>query len=496
MKNYQPNEIKNIAFVGNAGSGKTTLAESICFAGGIINRKGDVDSKNTVSDFLEIEHEYNRSVFSTVLHVEWKDKKINYIDAPGLDDFIGGAISAFNVADTAINVVNAQQGVEVGTEIIGRHTERLHKPMMFVINHLDHEKTNYEKTLESLKDWFGAKATVIQYPVNPGLNFDSIIDVLTMKMYKYSGGNVEPQVMDIPDSEKDRAEQLRNELIEAAAENDEALMEKFFEAGSLTEDQMREGIKVGILTRGMFPIFCTAAKNNIGVTRLLDFIVNVIPTAVESPLPKTTDGKEIAPDTNAPASVFVFKSTVESHLGELNFFKVMSGKVTEGMDITNNTKNAKERLSQLFVVNGKNRTKVTELYAGDIGATVKLKETKTNHTLGVKGADYTFPPIKFPNAKYRAAIKTLNESDDEKLGEVLTRLRNEDPTLLVEYSKELKQIILSGQGEYHLNTVKWYFDNIFKIETEYVPPKIPYRETITKHAFATYRHKKQSGGAG
>ncbi|MCK5168409.1 MAG: GTP-binding protein, partial [Bacteroidales bacterium] len=375
MKNYHPSEIKNIALVGNAGSGKTTLAEAICLAGGIINRKGDVDSKNTVSDFLEIEQEYNRSVFSTVLYTEWKEKKINYIDAPGLDDFIGGAISSFTVVDTAVSVINAQQGVEVGTEVIGRYTEKLGKPMMFVINHLDHEKTNYEKTLENLKEWFGNKATVIQYPVNPGLDFDSIIDVLTMKMYKFSDGKIEPEILDIPDSEIDKAKELNNQLIEAAAENDEPLMELFFEKGSLDENEMRKGISAGLISRGLFPIFCTSAEKNYGIKRLLEFITNVAPAPNMLSAIKTIDEKEIECKEGGNTNIFVFKTSNESHIGEINYFKVISGQVSEGIDLTNNNSSTKERLSQLYAVACKNRTKFSKLVAVDIGAAVKLKNT-------------------------------------------------------------------------------------------------------------------------
>ena len=496
MKIYQPSDIKNVAFIGNAGSGKTTLSEAICFAGGLISRKGDIDSKNTVSDYLEIEHGYEKSVYSSILYTEWKNKKINFIDTPGLDDFVGGVISSFVVTDTAVMVINGQHGVEVGTEILSRHTERLNKPMFVLINQLDHEKANYEKSIETLKELYGGKITIIQYPVNQGIEFSTIIDVLTMKMYKYNGESIEPEILDIPAEEKEKADELHNQLVENAAENDESLMELFFEEGSLSEDQMRSGIKLGVTSRGMFPVFCASSKKNIGISRFLDFIVNVAPTVDESPAPTTTEGKEITCDPEGQTSLFVFKSTNESHLGELNYFKIMSGSVEEGMDLINHTKSNKERLSQLFVSAGKNRTKVTKLVAGDIGATVKLKETKTNHTLGSKEADFVFPAISFPNPKYRTAIKAVSESDDEKLGEFLNRIKNEDPTVQVEYSKELKQIIISGQGEFHLNTLKWMFDNLYKIETEFIAPKIPYRETITKFALADYRHKKQSGGAG
>jgi elongation factor G len=496
MKIYQTNEVRNLALLGNAGLGKTTLAEAMLFEGGVIKRRGDVGQKNTVSDYHEIEHERESSVFSTVLHTEWLGKKINIIDTPGADDFVGGVISALHVVDTGIMMVNAQNGVETGTEIIWRHTENLNKPVVFVINQLDHDNANYEKTIEDIKQAFGKKVTIVQYPVNQGAEFNAVVDVLLMKMYQWGPEGGEPQIVDIPADQMDKATELHNELVEACAENDEELMEIFFEKESLTEDEMRKGMREGLIKRELFPVFCTSAKKNMGVRRLMEFLGNVAPTPDLMPAPVNNEGNEVKCDANGPTSLFVFKNTVEPHLGEVLYFKVMSGTVEEGMDLINTNKQAKERLSQLFVVAGKNRTKVEKLVAGDIGATVKLKETKTNHTLNEKGQDWYFPEMKFPDPKFRVAIKAKSESDDEKLGEVLHRIQEEDPTVILEYSKELKQLILHGQGEFHLNMVKWHLDNIHKVETEFIAPKIPYRETITKAAQADYRHKKQSGGAG
>ncbi len=494
MKNYTTNQIKNIVLLGNAGSGKTTLAEAMLYQGGVIDRRGDVGNKNTVSDYNAIEHENESSIYSSVLYTEYNDKKINIIDPPGADDFVGGVVSGLHVAETAVMVINAQNGLEVGTEVHNRWAERFERPMIFVINHLDHDKTNFEKTLEMMKERYGGKVAVTQYPVNAGPTFDSIVDVIQMKLYKYPADGGKPEVNDIPDSEKDKAEELRNELIEKAAENDESLMETFFENETLTEDEMREGIAAGILNQGMYPIFCTSARKNMGVGRLLEFISNVLPTPDQLPAPKDKNGKEVKCDASGPTTMFFFKTSVESHIGEVNFFKVMSGEIKEGMDITNSRTANKERISQLFSVYGKNRTKLPSMSAGDIGATVKLKATKTNDTLSTE--DIEFDKIAFPEPKYRTAIKPLSEGEEEKLGEALSRIHEEDPTVEIEYSKELKQIILSGQGEHHLNIVKWHLDNIFKVESEFYPPKIPYRETITKAAQADYRHKKQSGGAG
>jgi len=496
MKVYQTSEIRNLSLIGNKGSGKTTLAEAMLFDGGVISRRGDVGSKNTASDYRDIEHEQACSIYTSILYTEWNGHKLNILDTPGADDFVGGVVSSLHVTDVALMLVNAQNGVEVGTEITWRHTKKMEKPVVFVVNYLDHEKVNFEKTVDELKEYFGNKVVLAQYPVNAGPEFNAIIDVIAMKMYKWTGDSGKAQVLDIPANEKEKADELLNTLIEAAAENDESLMEKFFENGTLTEAEMQEGMKKGIATRSIFPVFCTASKRNMGVDRLMDFIVASIPSPDQMPAPKDTNGHEIACSSKIPASLYFFKNSVEQHLGEILFFKLMSGELEEGADLVNLNKTSKERVSQLFSVVGKNRTKVTKFVAGDIGATVKLKDTKVHHTLGVKGADHVFPVIQYPNPKYRIAIRAKNEADDEKLGEILHRMHDEDPTLILEYSKELKQLILHGQGEHHLNILKWQMDNIFKIDIEFIAPKIPYRETITKIAAASYRHRKQSGGAG
>ena len=483
MKAYTTDQIKNIILVGNAGAGKTTLAEAMLFKGKIIDRRGEVDHKNTASD----------SIFSSLLYTEFNNTKVNILDVPGLDDFIGGLTTSIAAADTAIMVLNGQNGIEVGAEIHNRYLGKANKPMLIAVNHLDHEKVNFEKTIEMTKERFGNAVTIIQYPVNAGVGFNTVIDVLTMKMYKF-GENGKMETLDIPDDEADRAAEYQNELVEKAAENDESLMELFFENDGLTEEEMRKGIAAGLINRGMFPVFCLAAKKNMGVERLLQFISNVVPSPNQLPPPKDKKGNEIICDASGPTTLFVFKSSVEQHIGEVMFFKVMSGTVKEGMDLTNMTTLNKERISQLFVCAGKNRLKVSSLAAGDLGATLKLKGTKFNHTLSNKSV--AFENIALPEPKYRTAIKPASEGDEEKLGEALSRMHQEDPTIVIEYSKELKQIIVSGQGEYHLNILKWHLDNQFNIDTEYISPKIPYRETITKAAQADYRHKKQSGGAG
>jgi elongation factor G len=497
MKVYQTNEIKNIALIGGAKAGKTTLAEAMLFEGGVINRRGSVDDKNSVSDYREIELERQASVFSTVMYTEYAGKKINIIDAPGFDDFIGEVVAALKVSDTAVMVVNAQNGVEVGTEITWRHVTRLEKPTVFLMNQLEHEKANFDESLRQLKTQFGDKVIVAQYPVNPGQGFDTVIDVLKMKQYKYPVGGGKPEVSDIPAGEADKAEEYRNAIIEAAAESDEALMEVFFENGTLTEEELAKGINMGISTRTMFPVICTSGKNNQGVARFLEFVAENLPAPNEVAPEKTTEGKELSFDESKTPIAFVFKTAVESHLGEISYFKVYEGTLTESIDLVNANTGSKERLSQLFAVAGKNRQKVEKVMPGDIAATIKLKDTNTNNTLtSAKNQDDKVSPIVFPEPKYRMAVKAKNTSDEEKLAGILKEMNNIDPTLLYEHSKELKQVILSGQGEMHLNVAKWMIENINKVGIEFYAPRIPYRETITKSAKATYRHKKQSGGSG
>lgn len=496
MKIYPSKQIKNIAILGSSGSGKTTLAEAMLFEGGVISRRGDIESKSTVSDYHKVEQEYGYSVYSSVMFTEYMDKKLNIIDCPGSDDFINGAITSLNVTDTALMVIHAAQGVEVGTLNMFRYTEQYRKPVVFVVNQVDHEKANFEQCVDMARESFGSKVVIVQYPVNAGPGFNAAVDVLRMKYYVWGPNGGEPTIQEIPAAEQEKANELHNILVEAAAENDEKLMELFFETGNLDEEQLRMGIRLGLVHRDLFPVFCVSAKKDMGIRRLMEFLGYIVPNVADMPGPLTTEGEEIHCDENAPTSLFVFKSSIEPHLGEVSFFKVMSGKVQEGMDLVNTNRDTKERIAQLFCVAGSNRHKVSELVAGDIGATVKLKETHTNHTLCAKGMSHVFEAIHYPEHKYRTAVKPVNEHDDERLGEVIQRMHEEDPTLVVEYSKELKQIILYGQGEFHINTFKWSVETLDKLAIEFYAPRIPYRETITKSARADYRHKKQSGGAG
>ena len=496
MKVYQTNEIKNIALLGSKGSGKTTLAEAMLYECGVIKRRGTIDAKNTVSDYFPVEKEYGYSVFSTIFYAEFLNKKLNVIDCPGADAFVGNAITALNVTDTGVIVINSQYGVEVGTQNIFRTAASINKPVIFALNQLDGEKADFENVIEQMRDIFGNKIVIVQYPLSTGPSFNAMIDVLLMKKYSWGPDGGVPTIEDIPAEEMERAQDLHQKLVEAAAENDETLMEKFFDQGHLTEDEMREGIRKGLVDRSIFPVFCVSAAKDMGVRRMMEFLGNVVPFVEDMPAPVNTAGEEVAPDPDGPLSLYMFKTTVEPHIGEVSYFKVMSGTLTPGVDLDNVSRDSKERIAQIFCVCGQIKTPVDKLCAGDIGATVKLKDVRTGNTLDEKGCDYSFDFIKYPAPKYSRAIRPVTESDAEKLAGILTRMHEEDPTWEVVQSKELKQTILSGQGEFHLRTLKWRVENNDKLPIIFEEPKIPYRETITKAARADYRHKKQSGGAG
>ena len=496
MKVYNSHEIKNIALLGNDGSGKTTLTEALLFESGLIKRRGRITAKNTVSDYFPVEQDYGYSVFSTVFHVEWMGKKLNIIDCPGSDDFVGAAMTALNVTDTAVLLINGQFGPEVGTQNHFRYTEKLAKPVIFLVNQLDSDNCDYDKILEDLTANYGTKVVPVQYPVKTGADFNSLIDVILMKKLTWGPDGGEPTIEDIPAEEMEKTQEMHRTLVEAAAENDEGLMEKFFETEQLTEDEMREGIRKGMVTRSIFPVFCVCATKNMGVGRLMEFLGNVVPFVDEMPAVHNTRGVEVPTDAAGPTSIYFFKTGVEPHIGEVQYFKVMSGTLHEGDDLLNADRGSRERMAQIFVCAGANREKVEQLEAGDIGCTVKLKDVRTGNTLNGKDCENRFNFIKYPNPKYTRAIKAVNEADTEKMMAALNRMRQEDPTWEVEQSKELRQILVHGQGEFHLRTLKWRLENLDKIAVEFYEQRIPYRETITKAARADYRHKKQSGGAG
>lgn len=496
MKQFETNQIKNVAVLGHAGSGKTTLAEAMLFEAGEISRRGSVEDQNTISDYTDIEHERGNSIFDSVLHLAWKDHKINVIDTPGLDDFVGEVIVALRVADTGIMVLNAQNGVEVGTELVWEYTETFKTPMLFVVNQVDSDKADFDATVEQAKQRFGESVVVVQYPLNPGVGFNAIIDVLKMTMYQFPPDGGKPQKLPIPNSERDRANELHNQLIEAIAMHDEGLMELYFEKGELSEEEMAKGLKAAMIHHDLFPLFVCSAKQDMGSGRIMGFIHDIAPSAQDMPPVSRKSGLTLQCDPKGPVCLFVFKTISEAHMGEMSFFKVYSGEVKHGMELINSENGHSERIGQLFLMNGKNREHVSSLVAGDIGATVKLKYTHYNHTLHEKHNPFHITPIEFPDPRITVALHTDNKADVEKIAQALHHLTAEDPTLLVEHSSELKQILLSGQGEMHLNIIKWKLENIYKVKVEFEKPRTPLRETIRKAVKKDYRHKKQTGGAG
>ena len=496
MKTYQTNEIKNIAIVGCSGSGKTTLTEAMLYEGGIIKRRGTVEAKNTVSDYFPVEQEYGYSVFTTVFQVEQANKKLNLIDCPGSDDFAGGMVCALEVCNLAMVVINGQYGVEVGTQNCFRYIQKMKKPAMFVVNQVDNEKCDYDNVIEQLQTIYGSKVVPVQYPVAAGPGFNSIIDVLLMKKLTWTAEGQPPMVEDIPADQVEKAKALHTELVEKAAENEEDLMNKFFDSDDLSTDDIRMGARLGLSTGSVYPVLCCSAATDVAVGRLLEFLANVAPEVDDMPQPVNVDGVTVPYDSSAPTSLFFYKTSVEPHIGEVNYFKVISGTLKPGMDFVNADRGSKERIAQIYCSAGANRTAVDELKAGDLGCTVKLKDVRIGNTLNDKDANNRFSLVKYPASKYSRAIKPANESEMEKLMQALNRMHEEDPTWRVEQSKELRQTIVSGQGEFHLRTLKWRLENVEKIQVVYEEPKIPYRETITKAARADYRHKKQSGGAG
>lgn len=496
MPEFDTSHVKNIVLLGHAGSGKTTLAECMLYEAGLINRRGRIAERNTTGDYHELEQERGNSIFSKLLHAKWRGYKINILDTPGYDDFVGEVISALRVADTGIMLLHASMGVEVGTDIIWEYTEQFKTPMIFAVNKLDEDNADFDKTVREAKAHFGNKVVVVQYPRQTGAGFHEVIDVLRMTMYKFKDGGGKPDKLPIPEDEKARADELHKELVEAVASNDESLMEKYFDKGELDEDEMKTGMKKAMINHDLFPLFCISAERNMGSGRLMGFIDNVCPSANEMPPQKTISGEELVCDAGGPPCIFIYKTVSEPHVGELSFFKVYSGTVKSGMELENETTGANEKLNQLFLVEGNKRIAVNELVAGDIGATLKLKNTHTNNTLHIRGKNYNLAPIEFPPPNMTVAIEPLKKGEEEKLSQALHQLREEDPTLIIEVSPELRQTLIHCQGDMHLAVAKWKIENQHKLEVKFVKPRIPYRETIRKTADATYRHKKQSGGAG
>lgn len=496
MAIFDTNHVKNIALLGHAGSGKTTLAECMLFEAGLTNRRGTVEDRNTVSDYHELEQQRGNSIFSSLLHTTWRGYKINILDTPGYDDFVGEVISALRVADTGVMVLNAVSGVEVSTDMIWDYTEQFKTPMIFAINKMDHENADFNRTLAEAKSHFGSNVVAVQYPVNPGTGFNEIIDVLHMVLYHFPDNGGKPEKRPIPESEKATADEMHRELVEAIASNDESLMEKYFEQGELTEEEMKMGLHNAMIKHDIFPVFCMSAAKNMGSGRLMSFIDVVCPSANEMPPQKTKSGGELTCEATGPAAVFVFKTISEPHVGELSLFKVYSGTIKTGMELVNENTGSSEKINQLLLLEGHNRIPVTELVAGDIGATLKLRNTHVNNILHEKGKNLELLPIEFPSANMTVAVESNKKGDEEKLSQALHTLREEDATVLVEVSQELRQTLIHCQGELHLYVIKWKLENIHKLDVSFQKPRIPYRETIRKKAEAVHRHKKQSGGAG
>ncbi len=495
MKIFDDKHIKNVVFVGAHYSGKTTLAETMLFEAGLINRRGTVEDQNTVSDYHDIEHERKASIYATLLHTEWRNYKINIIDTPGLDDFIGEIISSIRVADTVVTVINGRQGVEVGTEIIWSYIDNYRKPTLFAINQIDHPAAKFEESFKSIKNLVGNNAVKIQYPIKLD-GEQAIIDVLKMKCYKFKPEGGKPEKLEIPKDQIEYADQLHNELVEKAAENDDELLELFFEKGTLNEDEMRKGIKAGMIHHELFPVFCVSALNDMGTGRLMGFIDNVAPATADLPAEQTIQDKVITPSKDAPTVLFVYKTLYQPNLGQMTFFKVISGEIKTNDKLTNSRTGDTETFNQLFIMDGKNRNPVEKLMVGDLGATLKLKDSETNDTLYEGKHLIELKPIKYPESRMKKAISAVNNKDDEKLSESLKKIRSQDPTVTLNYSNETKELLLGCQGELHLATIDWTLKNVYGVEASFVKPKTAYRETIQRSSAASYRHKKQSGGAG
>ncbi|WP_166966568.1 elongation factor G [Yeosuana marina] len=495
MKIFDEKHIKNIVLVGAHNSGKTTLSETMLFEAGLINRRGTVEDHNTVSDHHSIEHERNASIYATPLHTEWRNYKINIIDTPGLDDFIGEIIASIRVADTVVATINGRQGVEVGTEIIWNYIDKYHIPTVFVVNQIDHPDTKFDHSFKGIQSLVGNNAVIIQYPIKID-GKQGIIDVLKMKLYKFGDEGGKPEKLAIPDDQKVQANFLHNELIEKAAENDDELLELFFEKGTLNEDEMRKGIKAGMLNHDLYPVFCTSALNDMGSGRLMGFIDNVAPAAADLKSEQTIEGEELWPKTSGPTALFIFKTLYQTNLGQITFFKVKSGEVSINDRLTNARTGEIEVINQLFIMDGKERHSVSKLTVGDIGATLKLKFTETNDTLYSGKKPITLRHIKYPEDRIVLSVSAVTLTDDEKLSEALKKIHIQDPTVSLSFSKETKEFLLGCQGELHLATIDWTLKNIYNVEAKFEKPKTAYRETIQRSSTANYRHKKQSGGSG
>ncbi len=501
MKEYNPDAIRNIAFIGHGGSGKTSLAENILFRAGEINRIGNVDEGNTTSDFNKNEIERKISISATPLHVEWNNTKINFIDTPGYSDFIGQVVSSLHVVDTSVTVIKGAEGVEVGTETTWEFVQKSNLPASIIVNKIDNEHSKFDEAVQEAKDRLSQDATIITFPISEGSNFTGVIDLIKMKAVTFEEPSTKKSTAaDIPAELKEKAEELRTQLIEKVAESDEEIMEKFFEAGTLSDDDLKKGMKAAILSNSLIPVFAVSASKGVGITNFLDFVADYFPAPIDRTgvnAKKNGEDFEVKCDPKGEPNLLVFKSLSEPHVGELSIFKVYSGSLHAGLDLENTTLDKSERLSQLFVLNGKNRKDMTNISAGDIGAVVKLKDTHTGNTLSSKGSGIILSPIQFPESVIRAAIRPKSKGDEDKISTGLHIVHEEDPTLSVRFDPELSQTIISGQGELQLSLATKLLTDRYNVEVDLIEPRIPYRETIKAVcADSEFKHKKQSGGRG
>jgi elongation factor G len=502
MKEFAADHIRNICLVGHGGAGKTMLAEALLFTSGTINRLGRVEEGNTVSDYRVDEIERQISVSSALLFCDWKGTKINILDTPGYTDFTGDVKSSLHVSDTAVLLLKAVEGIEVGTELAWRYTQEYKNAVILVINKLDQENADYEKVVRQAKDIMGHDVLPLQFPLKAGLGFEAIVDVVRMKLLKFApGGNGKYTEEEIPAPVLDRAQELRQEMLEQIAETDEALLNKYLESSALSAEEIKQGLRAGMRERKLFPLLCAASTQNIGSSSLLDFIADYAPAPQEmGPIQATNAGGAavtVLQDPAGPPVMFVFKTVSESHVGELSFFRVISGNVSPGLDMVNNKNGKSERLAQLFVMVGKDRKEIAKLNAGDIGAVVKLKDTHTNDTLSTKNFPVVIPPTVFPEAVFSMAIVPRSKGDEDKISSGMHSLHQEDPSFLFRVDPELHQTIISGQGEVHLDIMVKRLKQRYNVEVDLVDPKVPYRETIKATVKdSEYKHKKQTGGHG
>ena len=501
MKEFTSGDIRNFAVVGHGATGKTVLCEAMLSCSGEINRMGSIEAQNTISDYHHDEHERQISIHSSPLHLEWMDKKFNIIDTPGYLDFIGEAISSLAVVDMAVVLLHAVNGVEVGSEQVWSYATKNNIPKVLVINGLDREHSKFDEIVQQTKDHFGKNVFPMQLPINAGPGFNQIVDVLRSELITYqTDGSGKYTESALPEEWQNRVEELHQELIEYVAESDDTLLEKFFDQGNLSEEEMRSGIHQAIQNQSFIPLFCTSAATNVGVTRLMAFISKYGSSPVDrgtvlAKEPNSDEEVSVALEGKEPV-VYVFKTISEAHVGDLSFFRVYSGSVFAGMDMLNTSRSKSERFGQMFLLNGKNRMSVNNLNAGDIGAVVKLKHTHTGNTLSSQKFRVVMDSVALPKSNIHMGIIPNAKGDEEKLAVGLSTLHEEDPTFVYHVDSELRQTVISGQGELHLQVSIQRLQRRFHLDVNTFKPRIPFRETIKGKGVSKYRHKKQSGGAG